>query len=77
MCIMVPIFLQFLSLPTAALAVLGNAKPAQQRLLVGEDVVVKQDKVPGHNDVICDTVPKEEQILDIKCLEITPTPIVA
>lgn len=39
--------------------------------------MVIQDKVPGHNDAIYDTVPKEDQILDIEFLEIAPTPIVA
>jgi hypothetical protein len=39
--------------------------------------MVKQDKVPVHNDAIYDTVPKEDQILDIEFLEIAPTPIVA
>jgi hypothetical protein len=48
-----------------------------QKLLVGEDVMVEQDKVPGHNDAIYNTVPKEDQILNIEFLEIAPTPIVA
>jgi hypothetical protein len=48
-----------------------------QKLLVCKDVMVEQDKVPGHNDAIYDTVPKEDQILNIEFLEIAPTPIVA
>ncbi|KAJ5151348.1 uncharacterized protein N7482_010600 [Penicillium canariense] len=35
--------------------------------------MVKEGKVPGHNDAIYDTVPKEDQLLD----EIAPTPIIA
>jgi hypothetical protein len=68
---------QFLSLCTAAFAVLGRTNPAQQELLVGEDIMVQQDKVPGHNDAIYDIVPKEDQILKIEFLEIAPTPILA
>ncbi|KAJ6073325.1 hypothetical protein N7467_011410 [Penicillium canescens] len=68
---------QFLSLCTAALAVLSKTNPAQQELLVREDVMVQQDKVPGHNDAIYDIVPKEDQILKIEFLEIAPTPILA
>lgn len=66
-----------LSLCVAALAVLSVAKPVQQKPFVGEDAMVKQDKVPGHNDAIYDAVPKEDQILDIEFLEIAPTPIIA
>lgn len=66
-----------LSLCVAALTALSIARPVQQKPLVGEDVMVKQDKVPGHNDAIYDTVPKEDQILDIEFLEIGPTLIIA
>lgn len=67
----------WLSLCVSALAGLSIANPVQQKPLVGEDVMVKQDKVPGHNDAIYDTVPKEDQILDMEFLEIAPTPIIA
>ncbi|KAE8135881.1 hypothetical protein BDV38DRAFT_272528 [Aspergillus pseudotamarii] len=67
----------WLSLCVAALAVLCIAKPVQQKPLVSVDVIVKKDKVPGHNNAIYDTVPKEDQLLDIEFLEIAPTPIVA
>jgi hypothetical protein len=68
---------QFLPLCTAALAVLVMTNPAQQELLVREDVMIQQDKVPGHNDAVYDIVPKEDQILKIEFLEIAPTPILA
>lgn len=74
---MKPILLQFLSLCTAALAGLTKTNPHQQTLQVGEDVMVKQDNVPGHNDAIYDTVPKKDQIFSIEFLEIAPTPILA
>ncbi|KAB8226950.1 uncharacterized protein BDW43DRAFT_304978 [Aspergillus alliaceus] len=67
----------WLSLCVAALADLRIAKPVQQKPLIGVDVVVREDKVPGHNDAIYDTVPKEDQLLDVEFLEIAPTPIVA
>jgi hypothetical protein len=67
----------WLSLCVAALAGLSIANPVQQKPLVGEDIMVKQDKVRGHNDAIYDTVPKEDQILHIEFLEIAPTPIIA
>ena len=75
--VMKSILLQFLSLYTAALAVLGKTNPIQQELLVREDGMVQQDKVPGHNDAIYDIVPKEDQILKIEFLEVAPTPILA
>ncbi|KAJ5174821.1 uncharacterized protein N7482_000698 [Penicillium canariense] len=65
------------SLCAATLAVLRNTNPAQQQSLLGVEVMVKQDKVPGHNDAIYDTVPKEDQLLYVEFLEIAPTPIVA
>ncbi|KAL4888247.1 hypothetical protein BDV59DRAFT_147517 [Aspergillus ambiguus] len=67
----------WLSFCVAALAVVNIAKPVQQKPLIGEDIMVKQDKVPGHNDAIYDTVAKEDQILNIEFLEIAPTPIIA
>ncbi|KAF4154341.1 hypothetical protein CNMCM6069_009425 [Aspergillus lentulus] len=52
--------------------------PSQQELLVGEDFMAQQDnRVPGHNDAIYDTVPKDDQIFEIEFLEIAPTPIIA
>ncbi|KAL2807587.1 hypothetical protein BJX63DRAFT_440093 [Aspergillus granulosus] len=62
------IFTQFLSPRTAALAVLGNIQP---------DIMVKQDKIPDHNDAIYNTVLKEDQVFNIEFLEIAPTPIIA
>ncbi|KAJ5130655.1 uncharacterized protein N7515_006694 [Penicillium bovifimosum] len=67
---------QFLSL-CAALAVLGKTNSAQQDLLVGEDGMVRKDRVSGHNDAVYDIVPKEDQIWKIEFLEIAPTPIIA
>jgi hypothetical protein len=47
-------------------------------LLFGEDNMAQQDnRVPGHNDAIYDTVPKDDQIFKIEFLEIAPTPIIA
>jgi hypothetical protein len=68
---------QFLSFCIAALAILAKTNSPHQKLLVGEDVMVKQDKVPGHNDAIYDAVPKKDQIFSIEFLEIAPTPILA
>lgn len=68
--------LQFLSLCTAALAVPEDTKATQHNLL-SEGVMVEHDKVPGHNNAIYDTVPREDQILKIEFLEIAPTPIIA
>lgn len=74
---MKPILLQFLPLCTVAVAIFGKTNPAQQELLVGEDVMVQQTKVPGHNDAVYDIVPKEDQLYSIESLEIAPTPILA
>ncbi|KAF4228253.1 hypothetical protein CNMCM6805_002268 [Aspergillus fumigatiaffinis] len=41
------------------------------------DIMLKQDKVPGHSDAIYDTVPKDDQLLKVEFLEVAPTPIVA
>lgn len=71
------ILLQLLPLCTAAVAVSGKTNPAQQRLLVGEDVMVRQTKVSGHIDAVYDIVPKEDQLYSIESLEIAPTPILA
>ncbi|KAF7184438.1 hypothetical protein CNMCM7691_005258 [Aspergillus felis] len=73
---------QILSLCTAAFAALAKTNPTQQELLVGEDIMAQQDnrvdnRVPGHNDAIYDTVPKDDQIFRIEFLEIAPTPIIA
>lgn len=69
---------QILSLCTAALAALAKTSPSQQELLVGEDFMAQQDnRVPGHNDAIYDTVPKDDQIFKIEFLEIAPIPIIA
>jgi hypothetical protein len=68
-------FLHFLYLCAAALAVLANAKPAQQGSLVNVDVMDKQDKVFGHSDAIYDPVPKEDQLFSVEFLEVAPTPI--
>jgi hypothetical protein len=46
-------------------------------LLVGEDVMVQQTKVSGHNDAVYDIVPKEDQLYSIESLEIAPTPSLA
>lgn len=70
-------FGQLLFLCTAAVAVLGNTQFALQKSLVGVEIMDKQDKVPGHNEAIFDTVPKEDQLLHIDFLEIAPTPIIA
>jgi hypothetical protein len=70
-------FPHFLSLCAAALAVLANASPAQQKSLISMDIMLKQDKVPGHSDAIYDTVPKDDQLLKVEFLEVAPTPIVA
>ncbi|GFF22311.1 hypothetical protein IFM61606_08382 [Aspergillus udagawae] len=70
-------FPDFLSLCAAALTVHVDAKPAQQKSLISVDIMLKQDKVPGHNGAIYDTVPKENHLLEIKFLEVAPTPIVA
>ncbi|KAE8326731.1 hypothetical protein BDV39DRAFT_176514 [Aspergillus sergii] len=41
-------------------------------------MMAQQDnRVPGHNDAIYDTVPKDDQIFKIEFLEIAPTPIIA
>ncbi|KAL6232378.1 hypothetical protein BDW75DRAFT_217861 [Aspergillus navahoensis] len=71
------ILLQFLPLCTVSVAVFGKTNPAQQQLLVGEDVMVQQTKVSGHNDAVYDIVPKEDQLYSIESLEIAPTPILA
>ncbi|PYH64408.1 uncharacterized protein BO88DRAFT_458232 [Aspergillus vadensis CBS 113365] len=72
------ILLQILSLCTATLAVLVNTNPTQQELLVSEDIMAQEENmVPGHNNAIYDTVPKDDQIFKIKFLEIAPTPIIA
>ncbi|KAE8130663.1 hypothetical protein BDV38DRAFT_291788 [Aspergillus pseudotamarii] len=69
---------QTLSLCTATLAALAKTNPTQQELLVSEDIMAQQDNmVPGHNDAIYDTVPKDNQIFKIEFLEIAPTPIIA
>lgn len=69
---------QILSLCTAALAALAKTNPTQQELLLGENIIVQPDnRVPGHNDAIYDTVPKDDQIFKIEFLEIAPTPIIA
>lgn len=69
---------QILSLYTAAFATLTKTNPIQQGLLVGKDIMAQQDnRVPGHNDAIYDTVPKDDQIFKIEFLEIAPTPIIA
>ncbi|KAL2856116.1 hypothetical protein BJX68DRAFT_230012 [Aspergillus pseudodeflectus] len=63
---------------TTALVVLAKTNPAQQELLVSEDMMAQHDnRIPGHNDAIYDVVPKEEQVLKIQFLEIAPTPIIA
>ncbi|RAL12308.1 uncharacterized protein BO97DRAFT_470503 [Aspergillus homomorphus CBS 101889] len=56
----------WLCLCVAALGVHSIAKPVQQKPLVGVDVMVKENKVPGHNDAIYDIF-----------LEVAPTPILA
>jgi hypothetical protein len=68
---------QYLSLCIAALAILVKTNSPRPKLLVGEDVMVKRDKVPGNNDAIYDAVPKKDQIFSIEVLEIAPTPILA
>jgi hypothetical protein len=68
---------QFLSLSTAAIAVLGKTNLAQQELLVGENVMVQQTKVFGHNDTVYDIVPEKDQLYNIQFLEIAPTPFLA
>jgi hypothetical protein len=71
------IFPQLLPICTSTLAVLSKTNPAQQGLLVSEDVMVQQTKVAGHNDAVYDIVPKEDQLYSIESLEIAPTPILA
>jgi hypothetical protein len=68
---------QFLSLCTAAIAVLGKTNLAQQELLVGENVMVQQTKVFGHNDTVYDIVPEKHQLYNIQFFEIAPTPFLA
>lgn len=63
---------QILSLCTAALAALAKTNPPQQSIMAQQD-----NRVPGHNDAIYDTVPKDDQIFKIEFLEIAPTPIIA
>ncbi|KAE8406744.1 hypothetical protein BDV37DRAFT_291865 [Aspergillus pseudonomiae] len=67
----------FLSLYTAALAVLAKIYSAQQEVLISEDIMAQQDKIPGHNNAVYDIVPKEDQIFSVEFLEIAPTPIIA
>ncbi|GLB11816.1 hypothetical protein AtubIFM57258_008686 [Aspergillus tubingensis] len=75
---MKPILWHILFLCTATLAALAKTNPTQQELLVNEDIMAKQDNmVPGHNNAIYDTVPKDDQIFKIEFLEIAPTPIIA
>ncbi|KAL4742402.1 hypothetical protein BDV11DRAFT_211427 [Aspergillus similis] len=71
------ILLQLLLLCTAVLAAVSKTYPAEQELLVGEDVMVQQTKVPGHNDAVYGVVPKEDQLYRIESLEIAPTPFLA
>lgn len=67
-----------LSLCTTTLAALAKTNPTQQGLLVSEDTMAQQDNmVPGHNNAIYGTVPKDDQIFKIEFLEIAPTPIIA
>ena len=63
-------FLHFLYLCAATLTVLVNAKPTQQKSLVGVDVMSKQDKVTRHSDAIYDPMPKEDQLFKVEFLEI-------
>ncbi|KAB8223361.1 hypothetical protein BDV33DRAFT_188998 [Aspergillus novoparasiticus] len=52
--------------------------PRKQELLASEAMMAQQDnRVPGPNDAIYDTVPKDDQIFKIEFLEIAPTPIIA
>lgn len=67
----------FLSLYTAALAVLAKINSAQQEVLISENIMAQQDKIPGHNNAVYDIVPKEDQIFSVEFLEIVPTPIIA
>ncbi|XRM46846.1 hypothetical protein ABZX51_009870 [Aspergillus tubingensis] len=67
-----------LSLGIAALAALTETNPTQQESLVSEDIMAQQDNmVPGHNNAIYDTMPKDDQTFKIEFLEIAPTPIIA
>ncbi|KAL4909360.1 hypothetical protein BDW74DRAFT_146434 [Aspergillus multicolor] len=77
---MKPLLPELLSLCTAALAVHATSASAQQSPLVDKNNIAKQDKpvpvpVPGHNDAIYDTIPKEEQLYSIEWFEMAPTPI--
>ncbi|RAH41796.1 uncharacterized protein BO95DRAFT_372408 [Aspergillus brunneoviolaceus CBS 621.78] len=67
----------WLCLCVAVLVIQSIAKPVQQKPLVGVDVMVQEDKIPGHNDATYDIVPKEDQLLNVEFLEVAPTPIIA
>lgn len=67
--------LHLLPLFIAALAALSDAKPTQQKPLVGVDTMAQRDRVPGHSNALYGPVPKENQLLDIEFLEVAPTPI--
>ncbi|GAQ44046.1 hypothetical protein AtubIFM54640_001406 [Aspergillus tubingensis] len=69
---------QILFLCTATLAALAKTNPTKQESLVSEDIMAQQDNmVPGHNNAIYDTVPKDDQIFKVEFFEIAPTPIIA
>lgn len=69
---------QLLLLCTTALAILGSSTEiAQQKVLVGVDIMDEQEKVRGHNEAVYDAVPKEDQLFRVEFLEIAPTPIIA
>jgi hypothetical protein len=59
------------------LAVLAKINSAQQEVLISENIMAQQDKIPGHNNAVYDIVPKEDQIFSVEFLEIAPTPIIA
>lgn len=70
------ILLQFLSLCTAALTVLGKTIQAQHQVLVGKDNMAQQgNKVPGNNNAVHAVVPEEDQLFKVEFLKGAPTPI--
>jgi len=71
------VFVHFLNLCTAALAITSHTKLPQQKSLFNVDIMAKKEKVPGHSDAVYGSVPKEDQLLDVEFLDIAPTPIIS
>lgn len=69
---------QILTTCVAALAFVEPSYRPQQPLVGagGMSNRRRQDKVPGHSDVVYDIVPKDDQQFLVHNLDIAPTPIV-